>query len=58
VIFDAEFLPQAIKLIPVIFSLSGVFLAILFYGILPLNFVYSMKMSPIGQKFYLFFNRK
>mgnify|MGYP001997560560 FL=1 len=57
-IFDAEFLPQTIKLIPVIFSLSGVFLAILFYGILPLNFIYSMKMSPLGQKFYLFFNRK
>ncbi len=57
-IFDAEFLPQSIKLIPVVFSLSGVFLAVLLYGILPLNVVYSMKMSPWGQKFYLFFNRK
>jgi hypothetical protein len=57
-VFDAEFLPQSIKLIPVIFSLLGVFMAIVIYGILPLNFIYNFKMSKIGQSFYLFFNRK
>ena len=51
-IFDAEFLPQAIKLIPVIFSLSGVFLAILFYGILPLNFVYSIPQLVTLEHFF------
>ena len=57
-IFDAEFLPHFIKMIPVIFSSSGILLAIILYGLLPLTTVYGIKMSSLGQKFYLFFNRK
>ena len=57
-LFEAEFLPQYIKLVPVIFSLSGVFLAIFIYGIWSTDFIYSFKMSKLGQSFYLFFNRK
>ena len=57
-VFDAEFLPQSLKLIPVIFSLLGVFTAIVLYGVLPLNYVYNFKMSKLGQSFYLFLNKK
>jgi NADH-ubiquinone oxidoreductase chain 5 len=57
-IFDAEFLPHFIKIIPVLFSSSGILLAILFYGIFPLTTIYNFKMSLFGQKFYLFFNKK
>jgi len=57
-IFDAEFLPQIIKLIPVIFSSLGILLAIILYGVFPLGFVYSIKMSDLGQNLYNFFNRK
>jgi len=51
-------LPQSLKLIPVIFSLLGVFTAIVLYGVLPLNYVYNFKMSKLGQSFYLFLNKK
>ena len=58
VIFDAEFLPVTIKLIPVIFSLSGAFLSYLIYVVLSADFIYSIKMSKFGIIFYNFFNRK
>jgi NADH-ubiquinone oxidoreductase chain 5 len=57
-IFDAEFLPQSTKMVPVCFSFMGIFLAVLLYGILPLTNVYRFKMSFLGQYFYNFFNRK
>jgi NADH-ubiquinone oxidoreductase chain 5 len=58
VIFDAEFLPVVIKLIPVIFSLSGAFFSYLIYVVLSADFIYSIKMSKFGIIFYNFFNRK
>jgi len=58
VIFDAEFLPTFIKLIPVIFSLSGAFISYLIYVILSPGFIYGIKMSRLGILFYNFFNRK
>jgi NADH-ubiquinone oxidoreductase chain 5 len=57
-IFDAEFLPVVIKLIPVIFSLSGAFFSYLIYVVLSADFIYSIKMSKFGIIFYNFFNRK
>jgi len=58
VIFDAEFLPTFIKLIPVIFSLSGAFVSYLFYIVFSPDFIYKIKMSKFGLLFYNFFNRK
>jgi proton-translocating NADH-quinone oxidoreductase chain L len=58
VVFDAEFLPVYIKLIPVIFSFSGAFVSYIFYVILSPSFVYKIKMSNFGNSFYNFFNRK
>ena len=58
IIFDAEFLPVFIKLIPVIFSLSGAFLSYIIYVVISPNFIYSIKMSTFGIIFYNFFNRK
>ena len=58
VIFDAEFLPVTIKLIPVIFSLSGAFLSYLIYVVLSADFIYSIKIIKFGIIFYNFFNRK
>ena len=40
-VFEAEFLPHSIKLIPVIFSLSGVFLAHILYSVNPLKNLYN-----------------
>jgi len=57
-VFDAEFLPHFIKMIPVIFSSSGILLAVCLYGVFSLRTVYSIKMSFLGQRFYTFFNRK
>ena len=57
-IFDAEFLPHFIKMIPVLFSSSGILLSVFLYGIFSLNTVYRIKMSFLGQRFYNFFNRK
>jgi NADH-ubiquinone oxidoreductase chain 5 len=58
VVFDAEFLPHFIKMVPVLFSSSGILLAIFLYGISSLSTVYGVKMSYMGNKFYNFFNRK
>jgi proton-translocating NADH-quinone oxidoreductase chain L len=57
-VFEAEFLPHSIKLIPVIFSLSGAFLAHILYTMNPLKNLYDLKMTPFGQAFYNYFNRK
>ena len=58
VIFDAEFLPVTIKLIPVVFSLSGAFVSYLVYVVFSADFIYSIKISKFGIIFYNFFNRK
>lgn len=58
IIFDAEFLPTSIKLIPVIFSISGALMSYLIYVIMPANFIYYFKISKLGNFFYNFFNRK
>ena len=58
VIFDAEFLPVSVKLIPVIFSLSGAFFSYLIYIVFSPKFIYSIKVSKVGVVFYNFFNRK
>ena len=56
-LFEAEFLPNLIKLIPVLLSLWGAFLAFL------LNHIYSsflvfLKSSQLGLLWYSFFNQK
>jgi proton-translocating NADH-quinone oxidoreductase chain L len=56
-IIDAEFLPIKIKLLPVIFSLFGMFLALFLYQINFL-FFYQLKMSKYGLYFYNFLNKK
>ena len=58
VVFDAEFLPVYIKLIPVFFSFFGFFLSYIFYVVLSPRFIYSLKRKPIMLFFYNFFNRK
>jgi NADH-ubiquinone oxidoreductase chain 5 len=58
IIFEAEFLPHSIKIIPVIFSLSGTFLAYILYYHLNIKTIYNLKMSKLGIFFYNFFNRK
>lgn len=56
-LFEAEFLPILIKLIPVLFSLSGAFLAILLNYNYAIFLVY-LKKSKIGNFLYSFFNQK
>jgi NADH-ubiquinone oxidoreductase chain 5 len=58
ILFEAEFLPHSIKLIPVILSISGALMATLLYSILPLKLLYEFKMSSLSRDFYNFFNRK
>lgn len=54
---DAEFLPTFIKLLPVIFSFSGLFSAFYLY-FFKFKFLYELKTSNIGLYFYNFLNRK
>jgi proton-translocating NADH-quinone oxidoreductase chain L len=54
---DAEFLPTFIKLLPVIFSFSGLFSAFYLY-FFKFKFIYKLKTSNIGLYFYNFLNRK
>jgi NADH-ubiquinone oxidoreductase chain 5 len=57
VMIDAEFLPHSIKIMPVIFSLSGAFFALIFYS-LGSNFLVALKLSSFGKSLYNFLNRK
>jgi NADH-ubiquinone oxidoreductase chain 5 len=57
-VFEAEFLPHSIKMIPVIFSVSGMILAHILYSINPLKTLYQFKLTQFGLGFYNFFNRK
>lgn len=54
---DAEFLSHFYKLIPLILSLSGAFLAYFLY-MLNMKNLYMLKTSILGKKFYHFLNRK
>jgi len=56
-ILEAEFIDTSIKLIPLVLSLSGAFLAFVFYNF-GSYYLFEMKTSDIGRKFYTFFNRK
>ncbi len=54
---DAEFIPQVFKLLPVCFSILGAFLSFSFYT-LGTHFLYRLKISFFGRKFYNFLNKK
>jgi len=54
---DAEFLPTIFKLLPVIFSISGLSLAFILYHF-NFKFFYQLKISKIGLFFYNFLNKK
>jgi NADH-ubiquinone oxidoreductase chain 5 len=65
IFIDAEFIPYNIKLIPVLFSFSGIILCFIFYGFLIkvklfLNVVYDQHLSVIKVHHFLykFFNKK
>ncbi len=54
---DAEFLPTFFKLLPVIFSMFGLLLALVLYQF-NFKFFYELKTSNIGLYFYNFLNKK
>lgn len=54
---DAEFLPTFFKILPVIFSFSGLFIAFYLY-FFKFKFLYNLKISKYGIYFYNFLNRK
>jgi len=56
-LFEAEFLPSTIKLIPLVFSFSGAYFSLLlnnFYGL----FLTNLKLTILGRLLYCFFNQK
>ena len=54
---DAEFLPTFFKILPVIFSFSGLFGSFYLY-FFKFKFLYNLKISKYGIYFYNFLNRK
>ena len=56
-LLEAEFIDTSIKLVPLILSISGASLAFFLYNF-GSWFLYSLKISNIGIKFYTFLNRK
>ena len=64
IFIDAEFIPYHIKLIPLIFSFSGILMCFLFYTILLkikpfwINFYLNNNLMNIHHFFYKFFNKK
>jgi len=56
-IIDSEFAPQFFKLLPVLFSMTGAFLAFFFYTFSSKE-LYSLKTSSVGKKIYNFLNKK
>jgi len=54
---EAEFIPHYIKLVPVVFSLTGAISAFILYMSYS-NSLYELKVSPMGRKMYTFLNRK
>jgi len=56
-LIESEWLNSGIKLLPLIFSLSGATLAFVLYNF-KYEDLYKFKLSSVGQYFYLFLNRK
>ena len=56
-ILEAEFIDTSVKLIPLVLSLSGAFLAFLLYNF-GSDMLFDLKTSNIGIKLYTFLNRK
>jgi NADH-ubiquinone oxidoreductase chain 5 len=56
-LLEAEFIPHSIKLIPVIFSMTGATTAYLLYSF-STSQLYSFKVSLLGRRLYTFLNRK
>jgi NADH-ubiquinone oxidoreductase chain 5 len=56
-IFDAEFITLFYKNLPVYFSLFGICLAFILYNF-QIKFLFLLKISRLGRKFYNFLNRK
>ena len=54
---DAEFIPTSIKLVPVIFSLTGAISSYILYTF-GQRALFELKISPIGRGLYNFLNRK
>ena len=54
---EAEWLSASIKMIPLIFSFSGAFLAF-FHYIYAFDFLFNLKTSFLGRNIYTFLNRK
>lgn len=57
IMVDSEFIPYFIKLIPVMFSLSGAFLAFILYHFYT-EFLFRIKTTSIGMKLYSLLNQK
>jgi hypothetical protein len=55
--FDYEFLPLYIKLLPLVLSIIGFFLAFIFYGT-SVNFFYRLPYNIFLYKIYHFLNKK
>lgn len=56
-LFEAEFLPSSIKMIPLIFSLSGACLSLLLMRVYSPLLIY-LKLMPLGAYLYTLFNQK
>ena len=56
-LIEAEFLPLKIKLLPLFFSLSGVYFS-LFFNNFYKNYLIDLKLSSFGRKLFCFFNQK
>ena len=56
-LLEAEFLDTGIKLLPVFLSLSGGSVAFIFYNFF-FKYLFLIKISFLGKKFYTFLNRK
>lgn len=57
VLIESEFIPYIIKLIPVIFSISGAILSFCLYQFFP-YLIYTLQTTSIGYTLYIFFNKK
>jgi NADH-ubiquinone oxidoreductase chain 5 len=57
ILLEAEFIPTTIKLVPVIFSITGAITSFLLYSYCSKE-LYRLKVSFIGRKIYTFLNRK
>lgn len=57
VLLEAEFIPHSIKLVPVVFSLTGAFSSYILYAFFSRE-LYLLKVSSPGRRLYTFLNRK